>query len=147
MAVAYSALVNGGQVWQPFVVDRIQGANGTLQYDAAPLLSADLDLSAEFLSYFNEDLTRTTTSGTASRAFSVMDNAWQVGGKTGTATRDGATDTAWFVGAAPIDNPQWVVAVVIEEGGGGGTIAAPVARSIFQFLLGEERDPILQGPG
>ncbi len=147
MAVAYSALVNGGQVWQPFVVDRIQGANGTLQYDAAPLLSADLDLSAEFLSYFNEDLTRTTTSGTASRAFSVMDNAWQVGGKTGTATRDGATDTAWFVGAAPIDNPQWVVAVVIEEGGGGGTIAAPVARSIFQFLLGEEQDPILQGPG
>lgn len=145
MAVAYSALVNGGQVYQPFVVDRIQSNSGDLEYDAEPFVLSDLGLSDEFLSHFNADLTRTTTSGTARGAFSVMDNPWQVGGKTGTATRDGATDTAWFVGAAPIENPQWVVAVVIEEGGGGGRVAAPVARSIFQFLLGEQQDPIIEG--
>ena len=145
MAVAYAALVNGGQVYQPYVVDRIQRTTGELEYDAEPLVMSDLGLSAEFLRYFNEDLTRTTTSGTASSAFSVMDNPWLVGGKTGTATRDGANDTAWFVGAAPIDDPQWVVAVVIEEGGSGGRIAAPVGRSIFQFLLGEEQDPIIEG--
>lgn len=145
MAVAYAALVNGGQVYQPFVVDRIQSTDGGLEYDAEPSLLADLGLSDEFLSFFNEDLTRTTSSGTASTAFSVMDGRWQVGGKTGTATRDGATDTAWFVGAAPIENPQWVVAVVIEEGGSGGRIAAPVGRSIFQYLLGESQDPIIEG--
>lgn len=144
MAVAYSALVNGGTVYQPHVVDRIQSSTGSLQYEAEPVVLADLGLSPEFVRFFNEDLTRTTTSGTAATAFGVMDNPWLVGGKTGTATRDGATDTAWFVGAAPIENPQWVVAVVIEEGGGGGTIAAPVARSIFQFLLGEEQDPIVR---
>jgi len=46
-------------------------------------------------------------------------------------------DTAWFVGVAPLDDPQFVVAVVIEEGGAGGRIAAPTTRAILQYLLGE----------
>jgi penicillin-binding protein 2 len=54
-------------------------------------------------------------------------------------------DTAWFVGVAPLDNPQYVVAVVIEEGGSGGKIAAPTARAILQFLMGEEVDTIRTG--
>jgi cell division protein FtsI/penicillin-binding protein 2 len=54
-------------------------------------------------------------------------------------------DTAWFVGVAPLDNPQYVVAVVIEEGGSGGKIAAPTARAILQYLMGEQVDTIRSG--
>jgi len=54
-------------------------------------------------------------------------------------------DTAWFVGVAPLADPQYVVVVVIEEGGSGGQIAAPVARAIFQYLLGQEVSPIRSG--
>jgi len=54
-------------------------------------------------------------------------------------------DTAWFVGVAPLDDPRFVVAVVIEEGGSGGKIAAPTARAILQFLMGEEVDAIRSG--
>ena len=54
-------------------------------------------------------------------------------------------DTAWFVGVAPLDDPRYVVAVVIEEGGSGGKIAAPTARAILQFLMGEEVDAIRSG--
>ena len=54
-------------------------------------------------------------------------------------------DTAWFVGVAPLDDPRYVVAVVIEEGGSGGKIAAPTARAILQFLMGEEVDAIRGG--
>lgn len=54
-------------------------------------------------------------------------------------------DTAWFVGVAPLDDPRYIVAVVIEEGGSGGKIAAPTARSILQFLMGEEVDAIRSG--
>ena len=54
-------------------------------------------------------------------------------------------DTAWFVGVAPLDDPQYIVAVVIEEGGSGGKIAAPTARAILQFLMGEEVDAIRGG--
>jgi penicillin-binding protein 2 len=54
-------------------------------------------------------------------------------------------DTAWFVGVAPLDDPRYVVAVVIEEGGSGGKIAAPTARAILQYLMGEEVDTIRTG--
>ncbi|MFH1331399.1 MAG: penicillin-binding transpeptidase domain-containing protein [Actinomycetota bacterium] len=54
-------------------------------------------------------------------------------------------DSAWFVGVAPLDDPQYIVAVVIEEGGSGGKIAAPTARAILQFLMGEEVDAIRGG--
>ncbi len=76
----------------------------------------------------------------------------EVGGKTGTAeilqaTEEEGTeiDTAWFVGVAPLSDPQWVVAVVIEQGGSGGRVAAPAARRILQFLMGENPDPVRPG--
>jgi penicillin-binding protein 2 len=56
-----------------------------------------------------------------------------------------AVDTAWFVGAAPLSDPHWVVAIVIDQGGSGGRVAAPAARRIFQYLMGEDPDPVRPG--
>ena len=39
------------------------------------------------------------------------------------------------MGVAPINNPKYVVAVVIERGGSGGRVAAPTAARVLQFLL------------
>lgn len=44
-------------------------------------------------------------------------------------------DHALFAGVAPYDSPKYVVAVIIEHGGGGGSVAAPIARQIFDKLL------------
>ena len=54
-------------------------------------------------------------------------------GKTGTAETELGAPHVWFVGFAPVEDPQIVVAVLIEEGGTvgdeatGGSLAAPVA--------------------
>ena len=67
-----------------------------------------------------------------------------MGGKTGTGEviQDGArndefreVDNAWFMGVAPINNPKYVVAIVVERGGSGGSVAAPIAVQILQYLL------------
>jgi penicillin-binding protein 2 len=42
---------------------------------------------------------------------------------------------AWFVGWAPLDNPEIVVAIVVEHGGGGGSVAAPAAGEVFRAFL------------
>ena len=47
-------------------------------------------------------------------------------------------DHALFAGVAPNNSPKYIVAVVIEHGGGGATVAAPIARKVFDKLL--ERD-------
>ena len=72
---------------------------------------------------------------------------YQVAGKTGTAqtislsTRErlseseleGLEDNAWFVGFAPRDDPEIIVAVIVQRGGSGGAAAAPMAREIFRL--------------
>ena len=45
-------------------------------------------------------------------------------------------DHALFIAFAPADNPQFVVAVVVEHGGGGSTTAAPIARKIIDQYFG-----------
>jgi penicillin-binding protein 2 len=70
---------------------------------------------------------------------------FEVCGKTGTAQTIGKetestlsdevrvkyVPNAWFAGFAPEDDPEIVVAVIIQRGGSGGSAAAPVARKIF----------------
>ncbi len=60
----------------------------------------------------------------------------QVAGKTGTAEVADAEPHAWFVGFAPADDPQVVVAVLVENAGTGGSIAAPIARQVIAAALG-----------
>lgn len=74
-----------------------------------------------------------------------MENRFIVGGKTGTATTTDKADTSWFVGVAPLDDPEYVVAVVVEEGGNGGDVAAPITRQILQYLFGENVDSVRAG--
>ncbi|MDD3183625.1 MAG: penicillin-binding protein 2 [Alphaproteobacteria bacterium] len=81
----------------------------------------------------------------------IMTEGFEMGGKTGTsqvrrismAERAGGVitndelpwkerDHALFVGFAPVDNPQYAAAVVIEHGGSGSHAAAPIVRDILE---------------
>jgi peptidoglycan glycosyltransferase len=61
----------------------------------------------------------------------------QVAGKTGTAEVADGEPHAWFAGFAPADDPQIVVAVLVENAGTGGSVAAPIARQVIAAALGQ----------
>ena len=163
MAVAYSAIVNGGTVWQPRVVSTVRDAQNTVIFTNPPSVIRKIDMKPTTTTRIRRDLNLVVNSplGTARTAFEgfcdpgVADAdcaaLQEVGGKTGTAEIRQATDTlgsistAWFVGAAPLSNPQYVVAIVVDQGGSGGKFAAPAARRMFQYLLGEHPDPLRLG--
>ncbi len=83
-------------------------------------------------------------TGTKSRV-----EGWDVIGKTGTAQTRSVNivekdinrvpyhlrDHAWFVAAAPKEDPQLVVVVLVEHGGHGGSAAAPIAKRIFEWYF------------
>ena len=48
-------------------------------------------------------------------------------------------DHAVFVGFAPVHDPRYAVAVVVEHGGGGSKVAAPIARDVL--IETQRRDP------
>ena len=47
-------------------------------------------------------------------------------------------DTAWFACYAPVDDPQYVVACVVEHGGGGSAVAAPLGAKVLAAALASE---------
>jgi penicillin-binding protein 2 len=155
LANAYAGMVNGGTVWQPRIVDSIVDEDGEVILDNPPQVLNRVELSDRTARLLRQDLQQVVNgNGTARSAFVEFgERIEQVGGKTGTAEvikatdEHGAVDTAWFVGVAPVDNPKYVVAIVVERGGSGGRVAAPMARRVMQFLLnGEEgMTPLVPG--
>lgn len=87
-------------------------------------------------------------NGTALKAF--KDTQYVSAGKTGTAqvfsvgkdekydaenVADHLRDNAMYVGYAPYDNPEVVIAVALENAGGGSSQAAPIARQLFDHYF------------
>jgi penicillin-binding protein 2 len=140
LANAYAAMVNGGTVYRPRVVTRVEDGDGNPLYVNPPTEENTVDLDPETVAALREALQQVVNGprGTARTAFSDFGEGVElVGGKTGTAQiviRD-EINTAWFVGVAPIDDPEYVVAIVVDRGGSGGRIAAPIARQMLQFLM------------
>lgn len=146
LANAYATMVNGGTLWQPRVVDRVETVDGSVLANTSLAVST-VDLSDRTVELLLRDLQQVVNGpiGTARTAFSQFGNNVElVGGKTGTgevikadtsADIDEDVDNALFVGVAPIDDPKYVVAIVIERGGSGGRIAAPTAARVLQYLL------------
>lgn len=147
VAVAYAALANGGKVLQPYVVDQIRDAAGDLVFANTPEVTSEVPLAPEHVASLLADMNRVVTRGTAAAAFSDFGPSLRrVGGKTGTGQSVRTADNhAWFVGVAPIDDPRYVVVVLIDQGGSGGAVAAPVARHILQYVMGETPTPIVAG--
>lgn len=95
--------------------------------------------------------------GTARRIqFFLKDGSFGIGGKTGTTQvkaisaeerRQGRLgprsyeerDHALFVGFAPVNNPTYAIAVIVEHGGWGGSVAAPIARSVIEEIINENQ--------
>lgn len=161
LATGYAALVNGGTVWQPRVVAEIRTEDGALVEEMPPnVLNRVTELSSSTVRALRNDLQQVVnnTRGTAYSAFADFGPAKAlVGGKTGTAeiirqqtdddgnvTQDAVT-SALFVGVAPIDDPDYVVVVIVERGGSGGAIAAPTAKPVLQYLLGQPVTDVIPG--
>jgi penicillin-binding protein 2 len=139
LAVAYSALVNGGTLWQPRLGRAIVDPDGRVVREIKAKSRGKVPVSRQVFDYIKSSLAFTPANGASgSVAFGgfPLDKVL-VGGKTGTAEVFGKQDTSWFASWAPADKPaQYVVAAMIEQAGLGAQAAAPVARAILEGIYG-----------
>ncbi len=142
VAMAYAAVANGGKLWVPQIVERVQTASGAVVQDFAPRLRRQLAASPEHLARLRASLwdAVNTPKGTS---WAARVPGLEVAGKTGTAQTkknhkgqfaegDENNDHAWFASFAPGKAPKIAVAVLIERGGFGAKAATPVAMEIYQ---------------
>jgi peptidoglycan glycosyltransferase len=134
MAMVAAAVGNGGELMAPRVGNRIEAADGRVkdELDAVEVRQVMEPEAAAQLAEMMSNVVR-EGSGTAAALEGI-----EVAGKTGTAeVEGGATNQAWFIGFAPVQDPDMAIAVTIERTSGqGGTEAAPIAKSVLEQLLG-----------
>jgi penicillin-binding protein 2 len=149
LANAYATFANGGTVFRPRVVDKVVDQERRILRAETPIKTRTVPLPPNVREPILLGLRGVVSGeGTASAAFAGFPlNRMSVAGKTGTAQSPPRQDTALFVGFAPVENPQYVVAVVMEEAGFGGSVAAPVARRILEKLVTGADVPVAVGTG
>ncbi len=115
----------------------------------APIVGPLLDVPQERMAMIRSGMDEVVNgAGTAVRSRLQLDGI-RMGGKTGTAQvrriaggARGGLNVPWkyrdhglFIGFAPVENPLYAVAVVIEHGMSGSGAAAPVARDLLTYLF------------
>jgi len=150
LARATAILANRGEVFTPFLVDRIVTAQATKPGPSARQSRLSFDpkhLDTVIAAMVN------VVHGAHGTAKSIGYGVnYPIAGKTGTAQvfniKQNAKyneksidfklrDHALFVAFAPADDPKIAVAVIAENGGHGGSVAAPIASKVIrQFLTG-----------
>lgn len=145
LAMAYAAIANGGQVYQPQLVRRVEAPDGNVLQEFQPKLVRQIPLSAEQLKALHEGLFAVVNEP-GGTAYSKRLKDVHVSGKTGTAqvAKLGEVrlkleqmdyfqrDHAWFAAFAPSEAPEIAVVVLNEHGGHGGSDAAPTAMAVFK---------------
>lgn len=130
LAVAYSALANGGTVVRPHVAGAVVRGQTTTKLRFPPVRHVKLvDVDA-----IRQGLYEAAHTGTSASVFANF--PVPVAGKTGTAEAPPGDDHSWYASWAPAGNhPEVVVVVMIEHGGFGVQAAAPAARDIYKAFF------------
>jgi cell division protein FtsI (penicillin-binding protein 3) len=143
MTMAFATIGNNGIRVSPNIVKEIRPSDPSEPpINKAPERARVV--SEETAAVTRELLKKVVISGTGKRA---RLNGYSVAGKTGTAWKfnsetksvDPSKYISSFIGVAPADDPELVVAVVIDEprngGRDGGQVAAPIFAKTAQYML------------
>jgi penicillin-binding protein 2 len=139
VAVAYSALANGGTIVRPHVGAAIEDSQGGDIEEFSVKARRKVKINAKDLDVVRGGLRRAVqeSGGTSYEVFKGWNmNRWPVYGKTGTAERGVNPDQAWYACWVMDKAHPIVVVVTIEKGGFGAETAAPAARLILSKWFG-----------
>lgn len=137
LAATVSSIINGGNRVTPHFGVRVEDASGNciekFSYEQKEgICSSETSEKMRYL------LEKVVSEGGGNKAYI---EGYSIGGKTATSQtlpRSANRYISSFLGFAPADDPQVLVLVIIRNPSGiyyGGTIAAPVAKEIFENIL------------
>ncbi len=133
-------VVNGGYKIYPHLLKAVYSPHGKELYRWKPPSAREkIDIPSEVLGLAKDALRGVVQEGGTGGRLASFEI--KMGGKTGTAqvvsldaacSGEKCRDHAWFVGFAPVDNPEIAMAVVVEHGGFGAAAAAPIVGAVMQ---------------
>ena len=135
LSVMLSIVANGGMKYQPYLVDSILNADGTLFEKPKRAEGKHIEVSQQTIDYMRQGMSATTQEGGTASYFSQLPKP--IAGKTGTAENSHGRDHGLFVAYGPVEDPELVVVCIVEQGGFGSTAAGPIVYKAFEEFFKE----------
>ncbi|MEU4656671.1 penicillin-binding protein 2 [Streptomyces sp. NPDC023723] len=137
MATIYSAISNGGTLYDPSVGKAIISADGKTTDEIKPESHGKLPISKATLSKMDAALAGVATNGTAAWRFQGWpQDEIPMHAKTGTAEVYGKQTTSWFA----TYTKDYSIVMTISQGGTGSGASGPAVRNIYDALYGVSDD-------
>ena len=149
MITAFSSVINGGNLYQPYVVQSISDAGGAVIQNTEPTLIRQV-VSQETSRRCRAILETVVSEGTGHNAYQA---GYRIGGKTGsseTIPKEDDRTIVSFMGFAPADDPEIIVLLAYDKPQpaspgsdwsttgvyiSGGNMAAPMAGEVIAQIL------------
>jgi peptidoglycan glycosyltransferase len=138
MALVAAAIGNEGPMMQPYLVQSITRPDGSVIFTQFPK-AIRLAMSKETATKMRANMKAVGQYGFGKIVSNYVPGV-TVGGKSGTAEHGaGSTPHAWFIALAPIDQPKYAVAVMLESGGEGSSVGATLAGQVLKAAFETEK--------
>jgi len=148
---AFAALINGGNMLQPFVVSQIVDNSGNVVYENRPPVTRRV-ISQETSDFIRREMQYVISadSGTAARG---RIPGHTVGGKTGTGqqgVRADGINSLTYIAFTPVENPEFLVIKVVDrvnrDSGGAGAVLSPRVANFLEEVIRLRGLPPSYGP-
>lgn len=140
MINAYAALINGGNLLQPFIISQIVDSFGNIVEETQPTVVRRV-ISPETSDYIRRQMQHTVTSDRGTGRFAAIPGHTQ-GGKTGTGQQGNRADlinSLSYVAFTPVENPEFLILMVAhrvcDSVGGAGSNIGPRVRDLFMEII------------
>jgi len=146
LAIATAKLINRNNNLRPHL---LKESNTSDHMKSKVSDSKNINTDTDNLDLIKKGMSLVTKEG-GTAAFISKNSSYNISAKTGTAQvfslkkdeiydesklPDRLKDHALFIAFAPSENPQLVIAIVVENGGHGGSTAGPIAKKVFDAYL------------
>lgn len=128
LAMITAMIANGGEMMQPYMIDHVENADGSIVTSFKPESLGQL-ISTEEADTLKQLMSAVVEEGTGTR---LKSDSYSAAGKTGSAEYNSNSDShAWFTGFTYDTDRPLQITVIMEGAGSGGEYAVPVARRIL----------------
>ena len=136
LAMVMSCVAADGVYHPPYLVENLLNNDGSIYQKVEHKPARDIGVSINTLRLIQKALEGVTEEGGTAAYFANLPR--QIAAKTGTAENPHGQDHGLFVAYGPVEDPEIVIACIVEQGSFGTLAAGPIVYKVFEEWFRQE---------
>ena len=136
LAMVMSCVAADGVYHPPYLVENLLNNDGSIYQKVEHKPARDIGVSINTLRLIQNALEGVAEEGGTAAYFADLPR--QIAAKTGTAENPHGQDHGWFVAYGPVEDPEIVIACIVEQGSFGTLAAGPIVYKVFEEWFRQE---------